>query len=108
MVSSDVPPCATVQGDRARLVGVNAIGLQRNAVSPADMGAVKRAFRQLFWADGTMADRIAAVLATPLGTVPLVRQICEFVASSERGVCMPRNGRSHPAGGGENETDAET
>lgn len=108
MVSSDVPPCATVQGDRARLVGVNAIGLQRNAVSPADMGAVKRAFRQLFWAEGTMADRIAAVLATPLGTVPLVRQICEFVASSERGVCMPRNSRSIPAGDGENETDAET
>jgi len=107
-VSSDVPPCATVQGDRARLVGVNTVGLQRNAVSPGDAAAVKRAFRQLFWGEGPMADRIATLLATPLGTVTLVRQICEFVASSERGVCMPRNGRSHPAGGGENETDAET
>lgn len=107
-VSSDVPPCATVQGDRARLVGVNTVGLQRNAVSAEDMAAVKRTFRQLFWADGTMAVRIATVLATPLGTVPLVRQICEFVASSERGVCMPRNGRTAPAGDGENESDAET
>jgi UDP-N-acetylglucosamine acyltransferase len=89
-------------------VGVNTVGLQRNAVSEEDMAAVKRAFRQLFWADGTMAARIATVLATPLGTVPLVRQICEFVASSERGVCMPRNGRTAPAGVGENESDAET
>jgi len=107
-VSSDVPPCATVQGDRARLVGVNTVGLQRNAVSAGDTAAVKRAFRQLFWAEGTMATRIATVLATPLGTVPLVRQICDFVASSERGVCMPRNGRSAPAGDGEDESDAET
>lgn len=107
MVSNDVPPCATVQGDRAKLVGVNLIGLQRNQVPAAEVASVKRAFRHLFWGDGSMQDRIATLLATPIGTVQLVRQICEFVASSERGICMPRNGRNLPAVDGESETDAE-
>ena len=45
----DVPPFATVQGDRARLVAVNLIGLQRNGFDGEQRALVKRVFRLAFW-----------------------------------------------------------
>ena len=93
MLSHDAPPFALVQGDRARLVGVNLVGLHRAGVSPDDAAVVKRAFRLLFWRHGRLAERIDAVRRDPVGPHPLVQELLEFVSLSRRGVCMPRGGR---------------
>jgi UDP-N-acetylglucosamine acyltransferase len=95
MVSRDVPPFALVQGDRARLVGINAIGMRRSGASAEQIAQVKKAFRMLFWRPGTLAERLAQVRVLN-GTDPLVSAVIEFVAASRRGVVSPRT-RHEPA-----------
>jgi UDP-N-acetylglucosamine acyltransferase len=89
MVSRDAPPFALVQGDRARIVGVNLIGLKRQGWSAEDVAVTKRAFRQLFWRSDPLAARIETVRAH-FGEHPAVREILAFMADSRRGVCRPR------------------
>jgi UDP-N-acetylglucosamine acyltransferase len=89
MVSRDAPPFALVQGDRARIVGVNLIGLKRQGWTSEDVAITKRAFRQLFWRSDPLAARIQAVRAQ-FGDHPAVREILAFMADSRRGVCRPR------------------
>lgn len=95
MVSRDVPPFALVQGDRARLVGINLVGMRRAGASSDQIAQVKKAFRLLFWRPGTLAERLALVQAHNGGD-PLVRAVLEFVAASRRGVVVPRT-RHEPA-----------
>lgn len=99
MCSQDVPPFALVQGDRARLISTNNIGLKRSGFSPEQVGMLKRVFRLLFWREGRMEDRIAEARAFGRGD-PLAEEILAFVESTERGVCSPRD-RSSPADDGE-------
>lgn len=94
MVSRDVPPYALVQGDRARLVGLNLVGLRRSGLPSESIIRLKRAFRLLFWRTGSIHDRSAAVRES-LGTDPLVREMLDFVEDSKRGVVVPR-GRVGP------------
>jgi UDP-N-acetylglucosamine acyltransferase len=85
-IAQDVPPYAMVRGsDRARLVGVNSIGLERRNFEPGVIAAIKRAFRTLFYSELLREDAIAKALDHD-GGVPEVRRIVEFVQRSERGV----------------------
>jgi UDP-N-acetylglucosamine acyltransferase len=86
MVSMDVPPYCTAAGDRARLRGLNAIGLRRRGMAPDRIAALKRAYRMLFQGGGSRRDAIARTRAA-LGDVPEVERLVAFVASSARGVC---------------------
>ena len=49
MVSLDVPPFCNATGDRARLRGINTVGLNRRGFSPTVVAAIKRAYRTLPW-----------------------------------------------------------
>jgi UDP-N-acetylglucosamine acyltransferase len=90
-IAQDVPPFAMVRGsDRARLVGVNTVGLQRRQFDPKTTAAIKRTFRTLFYSKLLREQAIAAVLERD-GAIPEVRKIIEFVQNSQRGVV----GRSH-------------
>jgi UDP-N-acetylglucosamine acyltransferase len=86
MVSSDVPPFCTVAGDRARLYGLNTIGLRRRGFAPDAIRALKRAYRLLFHGDVGRAEAIARTQAA-LGQVPEVARLVQFVGASTRGVC---------------------
>jgi len=89
MLSRDAPPFSLVQGDRARLVGVNLVGLKRQGWASEDVSIVKRAFRALFWRALPLAHRLESV-RTQFGNHHAVREILDFVADSRRGVCRPR------------------
>jgi UDP-N-acetylglucosamine acyltransferase len=86
MVSMDVPPFCTVAGDRARLRGLNLVGLRRRGFGPETITALKRAYRLLFQRSTTRRDALARVRAT-LGDCPEVAHLLAFVAASQRGVC---------------------
>jgi UDP-N-acetylglucosamine acyltransferase len=99
MVSHDAPPFAMIQGDRAKLVAVNKVGLHRNGYSPEQKTLVKRVFRLLFWRAGTLHQRLEFVRDSSLYGDPICREIVEFVADSKRGICSPRSSlRNHPSG----------
>ncbi len=84
-VSQDVPPYATVAGDRARIIGLNSVGLERRGFSTQTIGALKRSFRTLFYSNSLREDAIRRVLDEG-GALPEVRRLVEFINSSQRGV----------------------
>jgi UDP-N-acetylglucosamine acyltransferase len=86
MVSMDVPPFCTVAGDRARLRGLNLVGLRRRGFGPATIGALKRSYRLVFHVPGGRREALARA-RTAFGDVPEVARLLDFVAGSRRGVC---------------------
>ena len=84
-VAQDVPPFAMVAGDRARLVGINEIGLQRRGFSPELISAIKAATRTLFYSKLLREDAVERVLAEH-GRLPEVRRLVDFIVNSKRGV----------------------
>jgi UDP-N-acetylglucosamine acyltransferase len=86
MVSMDVPPFCVAAGDRARLHGLNGVGLRRRGFDRETLRALKRAYRLLF--QGSTAWRAAVARTTEeLGHVPEVGRLLAFLATSRRGVC---------------------
>ncbi len=86
MCSQDVPPFVLAQGDRARLYGVNIIGLRRHGMSDATISAVKEAWRLLFTGDLPYRTALGRVEETLAGD-EAVRELVAFLRSSTRGVC---------------------
>lgn len=86
MVSKDVPPFCTVAGDRARLFGLNVVGLRRRGFPDDTIRALRRAYRLLFQTPGSRREHMAAVRAE-LGGVAEVERLVAFVAESGRGTC---------------------
>jgi UDP-N-acetylglucosamine acyltransferase len=86
MVSQDVPPFCNATGDRARLHGLNLIGLQRRGFAAERVRDLKRAYRIIFRSGHKLADAVARVRAE----VPASREVDHFLAfiqNSARGVC---------------------
>jgi UDP-N-acetylglucosamine acyltransferase len=90
-VERDVIPYGSVIGDRARLVGLNIIGLQRRGFSRDDIQALRAVYDMLFGTEqGTLAERAAAA-AERYPDIKAVRDIVDFVlADNSRGLCQPR------------------
>ena len=86
MVSADVPPFCTVAGDRARLFGLNTIGLRRRGFHPDVIRTIKRAYRMLFHGGGTREEALARTRAAHGDSVEVARLV-RFVEESTRGVC---------------------
>ena len=93
MCAQDVPPFSIAQGDRARLYGLNVIGLRRAGLSVDTVGALKEAFRILFVNDMPRRTAIGMV-QEQLGTVPEVAELVAFLESSARGVCRAALGQA--------------
>ena len=87
MVSQDVPPFCTVAGDRARLHGLNLIGLQRRGLTEETIRALKRAYRMLFAATPRREAEREVESAFP--DIKEVHDLVGFLRASERGVCRP-------------------
>jgi UDP-N-acetylglucosamine acyltransferase len=86
MMSMDVPPFCTVAGDRARLHGLNLVGLRRRGFAAPAIAALKRAYRLLFHSTCGRREAVARTRAA-FGDVPEVGRLLDFVAASRRGVC---------------------
>ncbi len=85
-VEGDVIPFGSVIGNRARLAGLNVIGLRRRGVDRAALMQLRAAVRALFWGEGVFADRIEAV-RRDFGDQTLAAEMLEFAsAPSKRGL----------------------
>ena len=94
IVTQDVAPYCLVQGDRARLVSLNAVGLRRAGFAASEVSALKSAFRAIFHGEGRLAERLAAAEAGPANE--RVERLVAFMRDSVRGViATPR--RNLPA-----------
>ncbi|CAK0773116.1 acyl-(acyl-carrier-protein)--UDP-N-acetylglucosamine O-acyltransferase [Azospirillaceae bacterium] len=89
-VENDVIPFGLVMGERARLSGLNLVGLERRGFGREDIRIIRAAYRMLFAFEGTLAERIEEV-ARDFGDHELVDRILAFIrAKSSRSICQPR------------------
>ena len=85
-VEADVIPFGSVIGNRARIAGLNVIGLKRRGFDKAQIGRLHSAFRTLFRHEGVFAQRLAETRAL-FADDPLVAEILAFIdAPSHRGL----------------------
>jgi UDP-N-acetylglucosamine acyltransferase len=88
MVVMDVPPFCMANGDRAKLKGLNLVGLERRGLGAEEIQALKRSYRLLFQSKLLAAEAVARVRAE-LADSPRCLQLAAFVEASERGVTRP-------------------
>ena len=85
-VEADVIPYGSVIGNRARLAGLNFIGLRRRGIDRATMQKLRAAVKALFAGEGVFADRLVTVRARN-GDDPLIAELLAFIdAPSKRGL----------------------
>lgn len=89
-VEYDVIPYGLVMGERARLAGLNLVGLDRRGFAREDVNTLMRVFKELFLGDGTFAQRLDKVEADYSGEDSLVADVVAFARSKgSRPLCMP-------------------
>ncbi len=85
-VEADVIPFGSVIGNRARLAGLNLIGLKRRGFDRAQIQQLRAAFRLLFQGEGLFAARLEQARGE-YGADPLVGEVLAFIdAPSHRGL----------------------
>jgi UDP-N-acetylglucosamine acyltransferase len=84
-VPKDIPPYVIASGDRAKLYGLNRIGLQRHGFSESTIATLKKVYRILFRYGLTLNEAIERALAE-VEHLPEVNKLINFIKSSERGI----------------------
>jgi UDP-N-acetylglucosamine acyltransferase len=88
LVDSDVIPYAIATGNRAKLSGINVIGLERRGFTPEVITGLRDLFRNLIRGGGLFSARLAAAQTQYAGT-PEYDAVFEFINSAGRnGVCQ--------------------
>lgn len=87
-VAQDVPPFLMVQGDRARITGINAVGIRRAGLDGKILDELKWAYRTLFLSGVTLAEALDQTEAS--GPGPEVLELVRFIRDSRRGICGRR------------------
>jgi UDP-N-acetylglucosamine acyltransferase len=86
-ITMDVIPYVTVSGNRAKLFGLNLVGLKRRGFSEEAIQGLRRAYRALFQSKGgTLANQLKEFRETEDCAIPEVKKFVDFIAESERGV----------------------
>ncbi len=90
-IEQDLIPYGQAMGERARLRGLNLVGLQRRDFSRDEIHELRTAYRLLFAQEGTLSERIDDVVAM-YGENGLVMEIVEFIrAETSRAVLQPKS-----------------
>jgi UDP-N-acetylglucosamine acyltransferase len=88
-IEKDVIPFGMAYGDRARLHGLNLVGLKRRGIEREALHLLRAAFRDIFEEEGPLADR-AGRAAARYADDPIVQEITAFILSdSTRSFCTP-------------------
>jgi UDP-N-acetylglucosamine acyltransferase len=85
MVTLDVPPYCMAAGDRAKLQGLNLVGLKRRGMTKETIDALRAAYRVLFAAGLRLGDALAR-LRSDFAAFPEVLHLADFCAASVRGI----------------------
>ena len=93
-VEQDVIPYGSVLGDRAKLSGLNNIGMKRHGISRDNIHALRTAYRLLFAQEGALNERLDDVIEMFSGNEPVMEIVTFMRAESVRGVCQPKSGNA--------------
>jgi UDP-N-acetylglucosamine acyltransferase len=85
-IVKDVPPYVLIDGNPARLIGLNSIGLRRNGVPREAIANIRQAYKLLFRSGLNQTQGKEKLMALPIAQDPYVREFLNFAAKSKRGV----------------------
>lgn len=85
-ITQDVPPYTMVAGTRAKLYGLNLVGLKRRGFSDETIKNLKKAYNILFREKRTLADALKKI-KTDMPNIPEVKHLVEFIEKNKRGIC---------------------
>ncbi|MCW8921210.1 MAG: acyl-ACP--UDP-N-acetylglucosamine O-acyltransferase [Sedimenticola sp.] len=87
-VVKDIPPYVTCDGNPARIVGLNSVGLRRAGISTSHRAAIKQTYKIIYHADLNISQALAALKSSdPIDETDL---IIRFFEQSARGVTAHR------------------
>jgi UDP-N-acetylglucosamine acyltransferase len=84
-VSQDIPPFVLASGERAKLFGLNIVGLKRHNFSNESIQALKKAYQTVIRSHLTIQEAMIRV-EKEVPVYPEVQQFLEFVRNSKRGI----------------------
>ncbi|MEC9343543.1 MAG: acyl-ACP--UDP-N-acetylglucosamine O-acyltransferase [Pseudomonadota bacterium] len=88
-LENDLIPYGMALGNRARLSGLNIVGMQRRGFSRDAIHTVRRAYRALFADEGSLRERVEDV-AEEFDQDKTVHEILEFIrVGGKRSICTP-------------------
>jgi UDP-N-acetylglucosamine acyltransferase len=85
MVTQDIPPYTVAQGDRAKTVGLNLIGLKRRGFSEATISGIKKAYRIIF-RSGLRLEEALQKITDEIEPSPELNHFVGFIKDSQRGI----------------------
>lgn len=85
IVTMDIPPYCTAQGDRAQLVGLNTVGLSRHGFDQSQLRRIKAAYKIVFRSKLGLREALARVRAEHGGHEE-IEHFVGFIEGSERGI----------------------
>ncbi len=85
MVTQDIPPYTVAQGDRAKTVGLNLIGLKRRGFSEETIQGIKKAYRLIFRSGLRLEEALQKISEDVLLT-PELEHFVSFIKDSQRGI----------------------
>ncbi len=93
VVTKDAMPFAKTVGNRARIYGLNTIGLIRRGFPPEIVSKLKRAYRYLLVSKLNTSRAVKRIELDDTLTCPEVQYVIDFIRSSHRGVLLRRPSR---------------
>jgi len=90
VVTKDALPYAKTVGNRARVYGLNSVGLVRRGFAPDAVRRLKRAYRYLLTSRMSPSTALDVIAADPAIASPDVEYLVQFIRSSTRGVTLRR------------------
>ena len=91
VVTRDALPFAKTVGNRARIYGLNSVGLERRGFTPELIDKLRRAYRHLVQHNTSRA--LELIEHDPTLAAPEVSYLVNFIASARRGVILRRPSR---------------
>ncbi|MBF0453500.1 MAG: acyl-ACP--UDP-N-acetylglucosamine O-acyltransferase [Magnetococcales bacterium] len=85
-ISMDVVPFASAAGNRAKITGVNVVGLRRSGYSEETIKAIRHAHRLIFRSNLRLEQAIAEI-ESHFASVVEVQCVLEFLQTGQRGIC---------------------
>ena len=91
-VSKDIPPYVLAVGNRAKLYGLNSVGLRRQGFTRAELEEIKRSYNIIFRSSLTLSEAIER-LKTEMPDSPHAKRFVDFITASKRGLARERSKR---------------
>ncbi|OQA92573.1 MAG: Acyl-(acyl-carrier-protein)--UDP-N-acetylglucosamine O-acyltransferase [Elusimicrobia bacterium ADurb.Bin231] len=87
MVTLDIPHFCQAQGDRAKLVGLNLVGLKRHGFTEEQITEIKSAYKTIFNSGITVAEALDQIDASQ--PPEYIGDFIKFIRESKRGITRP-------------------